>query len=120
MNDDRLTRFLAQSSGFAYCVSASGTTGLMKPDPEKVRRMVERIRARTPLPICIGFGIKSADDVQVFGEIADGVVVETEMVRMIAKGSETGSAVSAASAFANGLRHAAGLRGTFPGAHGQR
>jgi tryptophan synthase alpha chain len=106
-SDDRLEMLLARASGFVYCVSTFGTTGLSTPDPEKVRHLVERIRAHSALPVCIGFGIKSAADVRTFGGIADGVIVGTETVRAIARGAEAGGAVAEVSAFVRELRDTA-------------
>jgi tryptophan synthase alpha chain len=105
-SDDRLKLLVARASGFIYCVSANGTTGLSTADPQKARQLVERIRACTNLPICIGFGIKSAADVRVFGEIADGVVLGTETVRAVARGTENGAAVAELRAFVRDLRDA--------------
>jgi tryptophan synthase alpha chain len=105
-SDERLAKLVARASGFVYCVSTYGTTGLSIPDPERVRHLVGRIRARTKLPICIGFGIKSPADVQVFGAIADGVIVGTETVRTIARGTEAGDAVSEVGAFVRDLHQA--------------
>ncbi|WP_436124757.1 tryptophan synthase subunit alpha [Aminobacter sp. LjRoot7] len=108
-SDDRLKQQLGQASGFVYCVSTHGTTGLATPDPEKVRQLVRRIRAFTALPVCVGFGIKSPDDVQTFGAIADGVVVGSEIVHAIARGIAMGSASTCVSAFVSDLGNAVRL-----------
>ncbi|MCY1310779.1 Tryptophan synthase alpha chain [compost metagenome] len=105
-SDIRLKQQLGQASGFVYCVSTHGTTGLATPDPEKVRQLVRRIRAFTALPVCVGFGIKSADDVQTFGAIADGVVVGSEIVHAIARGVAMGSAAASVGAFVSDLGNA--------------
>jgi len=106
-SDDRLEMLVARASGFVYCVSTHGTTGLSTPDPERVRHLVARIRTHTEVPVCIGFGIKSAADVKAFGGIADGVIVGTETVRAIARGTEIGAAVAEVSSFVRGLSAAA-------------
>ncbi|MGO4831232.1 tryptophan synthase subunit alpha [Rhizobiaceae sp. 2RAB30] len=105
-SDERLKQLVGRATGFIYCVSTHGATGLATPDPGTVRHLVERIRTFTSLPICVGFGIKTPADVQVFGEIADGAVVGTELVRAIARGAEAGIGVTAATAFTSSLRNA--------------
>ncbi|RWI72195.1 MAG: tryptophan synthase subunit alpha [Mesorhizobium sp.] len=85
-DDQRMRMLVEKASGFIYCVSTHGPTGTRRPDLDKVRSMVDRICACTALPIIIGFGIKSAEDVRAFGEIANGVAVGTEIVRAIAGG----------------------------------
>jgi tryptophan synthase alpha chain len=105
-SDERLMQLVARATGFIYCVSTYGATGAATPDSKTVRRLVERIRACTALPICVGFGIKTPADVRMICKIADGAIVGTEMVRAIARGSETGAGAAAASAFAGRLRDA--------------
>jgi tryptophan synthase alpha chain len=82
-DEERLRRSLANASGFVYCVSTHGTTGLNAPDPMQVRAFVERLHAISSLPVCIGFGIKTGEDVRTFGGMAEGVAIGTEMVRAI-------------------------------------
>ena len=113
-SDDRLEEQLRQASGFVYCVSTHGTTGLAIPNPDKVRHLVGRIRALTELPVCVGFGIKTPEDVQTFGAIADGVVVGSEIVQAITRGIATGSATSSITAFVTDLGKAARLASTQP------
>ena len=100
-DDARLRHSLANASGFVYCVSTNGTTGLTAPDPSQVSAFAERLRSITPLPICIGFGIKTRGDVITFGGMADGVAIGTELVRTIA--GEPASAVSRVVAYVGGL-----------------
>ncbi|BCH29720.1 tryptophan synthase alpha chain [Mesorhizobium sp. L-8-10] len=110
-SDERLKQLVARATGFIYCVSTYGATGAASPDSKTVRHLVERIRACTSLPICVGFGIKTPADVRMLSEIADGAIVGTEMVRAIARGMETGAGVATASAFASSLRDAVASAG---------
>ena len=83
----RVARVLPAASGFIYYVSLTGITGTAIADFEGPRRHVESIRAaaesRGKLPIVVGFGIKSAQDVRAVAAFADGVVVGSAAVRVI-------------------------------------
>lgn len=81
----RLPAVLANISGFVYYVSIAGITGTQAPDLEKVRGNVMRIKAHTALPVCVGFGVKTPEQVQTIGSYADGVVVGSALVNAVAK-----------------------------------
>ncbi len=108
-DDARLGRIL-NTSGFVYYVSITGVTGAARPDPEQVRRAVARIKARTPLPVAVGFGVKDAPSAALIGESADGVVVGSALVetvwRATDQGKSQGEAVASATAFVRSLAEA--------------
>jgi tryptophan synthase alpha chain len=83
-NDKRLPAVLANTSGFVYYVSIAGITGTRAPDLVAVRENVARIKRHTDLPVCVGFGVKSPDQVKAIGAFADGVVVGSALVNAIA------------------------------------
>ena len=81
----RLPAVLANTSGFVYYVSIAGITGTAAPDVTSVGAHVERIKAHTDLPIAIGFGVKSPEQVRDLAEVAEGVVVGSALVAAIAE-----------------------------------
>ena len=81
----RLPAVLANTSGFVYYVSIAGITGTAAPDITSVGAHVERIKAHTDLPIAIGFGVKSPEQVRDLAEVAEGVVVGSALVAAIAE-----------------------------------
>ena len=83
-DDKRLPTVLKNTSGFVYYVSMNGITGSALPDPSLVSGAVERIKGHTALPICVGFGVKTAEHARLIGAAADGVVVGTAIVNQIA------------------------------------
>ena len=83
-DDKRLPTVLKNTSGFVYYVSMNGITGSALPDPSLVSGAVERIKQHTDLPICVGFGVKTAEHAKAIGGSADGVVVGTAIVNQIA------------------------------------
>jgi tryptophan synthase alpha chain len=83
-DDKRLPRVLQNTSGFVYYVSMNGITGSSLPDPSLVAGAVTRIKGHTQLPVCVGFGVKTAEHARLIGASADGVVVGTAIVNQVA------------------------------------
>jgi len=80
---ERVDKVAAVSSGFVYYVSRTGVTGERAALPAELVRDVKRLRKRIDLPIAVGFGISSPAHVAAVGEVADGVVVGSALVRLI-------------------------------------
>jgi tryptophan synthase alpha chain len=107
-DDKRLPKVLENTSGFVYYVSMTGITGAALADTAKVATAVKRIKAHTALPVCVGFGVKTADQARAIGASADGVVVGTAIVNAIAnvlgpKGEKTADPADAVSTLVAGL-----------------
>jgi tryptophan synthase alpha chain len=71
------------SSGFVYLVSRTGVTGEQTSLSGAARSLVQRMRAFTTLPLAVGFGISTPQQVAEAAETADGVVVGSAIVRFI-------------------------------------
>jgi tryptophan synthase alpha chain len=113
-DDRRLPKVLENTSGFVYYVSMTGITGSALPDTGKVAAAVQRIKRHTTLPVCVGFGVKTAEQARIIGASADGVVVGTAIVNAVAgvlgpKGEKTADPAEAVATLVAGL--AAGVRG---------
>jgi len=85
-DDKRLPAVLGNTSGFVYYVSITGITGMAAPDTGKVTGAVARIKRHTKLPVCVGFGVRTAEQARAIAEGADGVVVGSALVNAV-KGS---------------------------------
>jgi tryptophan synthase alpha chain len=85
---ERVTYILNQSSGFVYYVALKGITGADHLDTDEVATNLSRIRNQTDLPVCVGFGIKDEVAARALGAHADGVVVGSALVNVLA---ETGN-----------------------------
>jgi len=79
----RLKRVAELSSGFVYAISRAGTTGAEERLSEAAAPLLRRLRAVTPLPIAIGFGISRPEHLAELAPLADGVVVGSALVRCI-------------------------------------
>ena len=103
-DDRRLPAVLANTSGFVYYVSITGITGSAAPDPSKVAEAVARIKRHTALPICVGFGVRTAEQARVIAQGADGVAVGTALVETLSKSlSPDGKPTPATAASVAGL-----------------
>jgi len=83
--DHRLSLVAKYSSGFVYLVSRTGITGEQQTLSGTALPLIERMRALTGLPLAIGFGISTAEQVAAVAGHADAVVVGSAIVRQIAK-----------------------------------
>jgi tryptophan synthase alpha chain len=79
--DERMRAIGADARGFVYAVSLTGTTGERGELPPGLPELVGRVRAATELPVAVGFGISTADQARSVGELADGVIVGSRVVR---------------------------------------
>ncbi|OQM76431.1 tryptophan synthase subunit alpha [Manganibacter manganicus] len=107
-DDKRLPTVLKNTSGFVYYVSMTGITGSALADTDRVAAAVTRIKGHTDLPVCVGFGVKSAEQARTIGACADGVVVGTAIVNAVAdvvgaKGEITADPVGAVTTLVSGL-----------------
>lgn len=80
---ERIRAVAAASSGFVYCVSRTGVTGVRDALPEGLPELLRRIRAETETPVCVGFGISRPAQAREVAKIADGVIVGSALVQMI-------------------------------------
>ena len=83
---ERVAEIGRQARGFVYAVSLAGTTGERDELPAELPRLVERVRAATSVPVAVGFGISTAAQATAVGELADGVIVGSRIVRAAGEG----------------------------------
>ena len=84
--DERMRAIGADARGFVYTVSLTGTTGERTELPPELTATVGRVRAVTDLPVAVGFGISTPDQAAAVGEVADGVIVGSRLVRAAGEG----------------------------------
>jgi len=80
----RIARIAAVASGFIYYVSLEGVTGERAELPASIPAAVKEIRKHTKLPVVVGFGVSKAAHVRQIATVADGVVVGSALVNIIA------------------------------------
>ena len=95
-DEARLPVVLANTSGFVYYVSIAGVTGTAAPDPARVSAAVQRIKAHTPLPVAVGFGVRTPEQAREIAAAADAVVVGSALVGAVANSLDDGGKATAA------------------------
>lgn len=83
---ERLDVILAGAGGFVYLISRLGVTGRRTEIGAALEAQARRVRARTQLPIAVGFGIGGAEQARAVGRFADGVVVGSALVERLGRG----------------------------------
>jgi tryptophan synthase alpha chain len=99
--DDRIAKIVHAASGFVYLVSLIGVTGERSSLAPDLKAFIERVRSKTELPLAVGFGISTPTQAQAVGELADGVIVGSALIRAVA---ESFQPVQAAGNFVAALR----------------
>jgi tryptophan synthase alpha chain len=84
-DDARAPAVFKHTSGFVYYVSVLGITGTKAPDLKSVKANVQRLKKHTTLPVCVGFGVKTAEQARAIAKDADGVVVGSALVSAVEK-----------------------------------
>ena len=82
---ERIAMIAREAGGFLYVVSSLGVTGVRKEITTDVGAMVEEIRRHTDLPCAVGFGISTPEQARNMAGQADGVIIGSAIVRLIAR-----------------------------------
>ena len=86
----RLQMLCQASRGFVYAVTQTGITGGASGIPAEVGGYLDGVRAASSLPVCAGFGIRSAEQVREIAGHADGVIVGSALVEVLEAGHSPG------------------------------
>jgi tryptophan synthase alpha chain len=108
----RIGEIAGKASGFLYYISITGVTGTATPQAENVRTAVERIRKLTTLPVVVGFGISTPRQAAEIAPHADGVVIGSAFVRMIAEAGNAKDLVPGICRYAADIKRALKRRQT--------
>lgn len=82
---DRIKTIASQAKGFLYVVSSLGVTGVRSEITTDINSIVKLIKEATDTPAAIGFGISTPEQAQKMSQVADGVIVGSAMVRIVAE-----------------------------------
>jgi tryptophan synthase alpha chain len=93
--DARLVSTAAACRGFIYAASTMGVTGTRAAVGDAARVLVERTRAVTDLPVCVGLGVSDGGQAAQVAEFADGVIVGSALVRALADAPTPAEGVAA-------------------------
>ena len=82
-DDARIELVVEKSHGFIYLVSITGVTGARTDLPKELESLVARVRQKTQLPICVGFGISTPEHAKRVASVADGIIVGSRIIQLI-------------------------------------
>jgi tryptophan synthase alpha chain len=102
-SDKRLARIAQQAHGFIYAVSRAGVTGERDEMTRDAEALVKRVRAVSQLPVAVGFGISSLEQVRAVWRFADAAVVGSAIVKRIEKLGNSPDLVKRIGEFARSL-----------------
>ncbi|MEU1127502.1 tryptophan synthase subunit alpha [Streptomyces sp. NPDC005899] len=106
--DERLATITAAGSGFVYASSLMGVTGTRESVGEQAQNLVERTRATTGLPVCVGIGVSTAEHARQVAGFADGVIVGSAFVKRMLDAPDEAAGLTAvrdlAAELAEGVR----------------
>ena len=102
-SDKRLARIARQARGFIYAVSRAGVTGARDEMTRDAEALVQRVRSVSDLPVAVGFGVSTAEQVRKIWRFADAAVVGSAIVREIEKLTGSPNLVSRIGEFARSL-----------------
>ncbi|MBL8155324.1 MAG: tryptophan synthase subunit alpha [Anaerolineae bacterium] len=85
-NAVRIDRVAEQATGFIYVVALTGVTGVRTELPPDLRDYIARLRARTTVPLVLGFGISTPDHARMLKGLVDGFIVASALIRAAAEG----------------------------------
>ena len=100
--EERIRLIARKSRGFIYVVSVTGVTGASESLPATLETLVTRVRTMATRPICVGFGISTPEQAEQVARIADGVIVGSQIVRLM----ESENSLTAVADFVRELRRA--------------
>lgn len=102
-SEERLERIGKQARGFVYAVSRAGVTGARSELSSAAESIVERVKNCTDLPVAVGFGISTREQIESTWKYADAAVVGSALVAEIARGKEPNATVDSVRMFIRGL-----------------
>lgn len=102
----RSAQLAAAGEGFLYYVSMTGVTGSKQVDATAIAAAVSELKAQSPVPVAVGFGVSTPADAAAVAGIADAVVVGSALVKLIAEKSASPDLLDAVGTFARSLKKA--------------
>jgi tryptophan synthase alpha chain len=103
---ERRAQICAGAHGFIYVVSTVGVTGERDELPAELTEMISAAKKEASVPVAVGFGISTPEQAATVGEVADGIIIGTRLVREVAEAADRDAAVAAVTDFLSATRAA--------------
>ncbi len=94
VSKDRIEKIVKDARGFVYCVSSMGVTGQAADFHKDVSNYLKDVKKKSSIPIMMGFGIRTAKDVEPFRDIIDGCIVGSHFIRLMEENNYDKNAIS--------------------------
>ena len=101
---ERMRRIARASEGFVYMVSLTGVTGERAALAPELTQQLRALRAITTKPVCVGFGIGTPEQAALVGQLADGVIVGSAIVRLVEQHGASAELLTRVGDFIAGLK----------------
>lgn len=85
---NRIAQIAGEAEGFVYCVSSLGVTGVRNQFSNGLKEMIQLVKKEQPIPCAVGFGVSTPQQAQQLAGVADGVIVGSAVVKLIAQHKE--------------------------------
>lgn len=105
-SEKRMKEIAQKSTGFIYYVSLTGVTGTRRALPSDMKNNIRRIKKITKVPVCVGFGVSTRQQVRLVQGIADGVIVGSAIVKAIKGLCKKPNGIKKIGAFVSNLKGA--------------
>lgn len=83
VSKQRIPQILNGARGFVYCVSSMGVTGQAAEFHKEVKSYLQNVKEQSEIPVMMGFGIRTAKDVESMKDIIDGAIVGSHFIRLL-------------------------------------
>lgn len=103
---ERRREICARARGFVYLVSTVGVTGERQELPEELTDLIAAAKEEASVPVAVGFGISTPEQAATVGEIADGIIIGTRLVREVADATDRDAAIRGVTEFLASARDA--------------
>ena len=90
---ERISMIAKEASGFVYCVSQMGVTGKGANFHKDIREYLAAVKQTSAIPVMVGFGIRTAKDIEPFEDIVDGAIVGSNLLRILEESNYSVDAV---------------------------
>jgi tryptophan synthase alpha chain len=103
---ERRAQICAGARGFVYLVSTVGVTGEREQLPPELTELIASAKEEASVPVAVGFGISTPEQAATVGELADGIIIGTRLVREVGDAPDRAAAVAAVTGFLSETRAA--------------
>lgn len=103
VSGSRIPAILENARGFVYCVSSMGVTGQAGSFHREITRYLKEVKAQSKIPVLMGFGIRTPDDVAPMREVIDGAIVGSHFMQLL---EEQNYSVDAAKEYCRNFKQA--------------